>query len=528
MDGMATTALKYVEEYLDAQIRSICVGLPENVTYQGYERCTPQEAYEEITRVRNSRRIYDLAPSTVFLVKYFFGFKDAEQKEHVITHHLFLPFCEDAGIITTSGVKHHIVPVLTDKVFTPGRESIFVRLTQDRNNMHRINHTVVFNGVKEAKHLVWAIIYRNRSKANRSQRTSTTRMKTALVHYLLAKYGFTGAFQRYAGSVPVIGGEEITELTHPPSEWMVCRSTGQLPVGSCFDKPYIPTKITLAVRHQDWNESMESLITGFFYVVDHFPRRFKPDISYLDDRSLWMILIGHALFSSDQGENLLLNNVQEHFETIDPYLDMDVKQKLENKGILLENYYDLLHYLQVNFKRMICANEAEGLSVYGKSLEVLYYVLYETICSFTRAKFELNKIANKIKGTRSLTLNDVQIALRQIRPGSIFRITKQKIVTQPVNSSSDHKYPKITAVTAEQESQAGTSRNKQDRVVVSARHHLDLSMIDVGSVLNLPKSTPVPTSRINPWVMIDSASGTVVPNPKFKEVFEKTRELMKL
>lgn len=39
-----------------------------------------------------------------------------------------------------------MVPVLSDKVFTPSGGSIFVRLAQDLNNFFRMYHTLMVNG----------------------------------------------------------------------------------------------------------------------------------------------------------------------------------------------------------------------------------------------------------------------------------------------------------------------------------------------------------------------------------------------
>lgn len=526
MEGLAVSSMKYVEEYLDAQIRSVCDGLPNCVTYVGYERCTSQEEYEEVTKVRGNRRSYNLARSTIYLAKYYLCFTDAMGKQHIITRYICLPYVDQAGIMSSSGNKYHIVPVLSDKVFTPGKDSIFVRLIQDRINMFRIYHTAKINGKREARYVVWATIYRNQPAVNLP---ATTKAKTLLIHYLFANYGFTEAFRRYAHCTPVLGGEEITSTTHPATDWVICESTGVKPM-TCLDRGYIATKLRLAIRKEDWSPEAEALVMGLFYVVDHFPHRFKPEgkhtwIDYLNDTSLWMILIGHIRFSGLQGENKLYAAISEHFESLVGYLDTGVKDKLAEKGIVLDNYYDLLQYIQMNFNDMLRQNEKDGLCVYGKNLEVLYYVLYDIIYGFVMVKFKLNKIANK----RPLTLKDVTENLhRQVKMGAIFRLTTGKIVTEAVSYSGDHMYPKITAIVAEQENRAGAARGKADRVTPGPQHWLDLSMVTVGSVLNLPKSNPTPVARINPWVTIDSKTGTVLPNPKFEQLIAENKPRFKL
>jgi len=521
MEGMVVSVMEYVEEYLDAQIRSVCVGLPDNVRYIGYERCTSQEEYEEITKARGNRRTFDLAKSSVYMVKYFISFIDEMGTEHLITRYVYLPFVNTGGIMHIGGTPYHIVPVLSDKVFTPEQDSIFVRLMQDRNNMYRMYHTAIINGKREARYVIWAVIYRNQTD---SRTSATTKAKTLLTHYLFGKYGFTGAFTRYAGSVPEFGTDNINTETHPPDQWVICQSTGVKPA-TCLDRVYQRTQIRLAVKKENWNPAMESLIMGFFYIIDHFPDRFKAELSYLDDTALWMILIGHIRLSGVYGEHKLHTKIAEHFESLDGYLDTVVKEKLAERGIILENYYDLLNYIQVNFNEMIRENESSGLCVYGKNMEVLSYLLYDILYGFVMVKFRLNKILSR----RPLTLKDVtENYHRQVRMGAIFSLSSGKIITEAVSYSGDSLYPKITAVIAEQKNRAGANRGQSDRVVVGPHYWIDLSMVTVGSVLNLPKSNPTPVARVNPWITIDQRTGTVLPNPKFEKLIEDNRPQFKL
>lgn len=523
MQGLAISQMNLLEEYLDAQIRSVCDGLPSSVRYVGYARCTADEEFNEITKVRNNRRTFDLAKSSVYLVKFNFEFVDQLGQIHPIVRYIFLPFVNNAGIMCIGGTQYHIVPVLSDKVFTPGRDSIFVRLMQDRNNMFRIYHTLTIDGKRESRYVIWAVIYRGENKDSRISRT--TNAKTSLTHYLFGKYGFSETFMRYAGAVPVVGGDEITKENYPEKDWIICESTGVKPV-TCTDKLYQQTPIKLAVKRSDWNPSMETLIVGFYYVVDHFPSRFKPAVKHLDMASEWKILIGFIRFSAQYGENKLHSDIMEHYETVDGYLDTVAKVKLAEEGIHLENYYDLLHYIQLNFNNMMRANESNGLSVYGKTLEVLSYLLYDILYGFVMVKFRLCKIMNRKK---SLTLKDVTENFhRRVKMGGVFRLSSGKIITDPVSYGGDNIYPKITAIVAEQENRAGANRGTSDRVVVGPQHRIHLSMVTVGSVLNLPKSNPTPLARINPWITLDEKTGTVLPNPKFQKLLEENYPFFKL
>lgn len=551
MEGFACKVMKDAERFLDSQIRSICQGLPPSLRYMGYSRCSPQEEYDEITRLRSNRRVFDLAHSSVYFCKYYFEFTDPMGTKHSIVRYIHLLYVTRGGLISISGSTYHIIPVLSDKVFTPSMNSIFVRLTQDRNYMYRIYNTIVINNKYETRYVAWATIHGSQDAKNSGK--STRRAKTLLVHYLFGRHGFTKAFEKYAGFVPVFGyGDDINPEKYPPDQWKICQSRGLQPKNR-RDEQGAPTTIRLAIPNDRWNKAIETLVFGFFYVADRFADRFnfmppceetidadgvihRKELpmtaeartrqldARLNDRSLWMILVGLILFGDLRGENVLYKEMVEHFDSLDDYLDTEARRKLEEKHIHLNDYYDLLFYIAENFDTMLKDNFESEFSVYGKNLEILGPVFYDILHGFTSMKFALSKSANR----RPLSYKSVLSNFQQfIKPGKIFMIHSGKIITKLASSSTDHLYPSITSVLVEQESRAGPTRGQKRRVVVGPQHRLELSMVDVGSVLNLPKANPTPLAKVNPWVNVEEATGTVIPNPKLVDIIEANRKYFK-
>lgn len=550
MKGLAVSALKDIEEYLDDQIRTICQGMPSCIRYAGYRRCTSQEEYEEVTRSRSQKRTYDIAQSSLFMVNYYFEFTDALNNKHEIVRPLSLPIVEEGGIITMSGSRHHIIPIISDKVLTPSQSTIFIKLTQDKNKAFRCYHSLMINGRREVRNVAWSQIYRNTKPTGEMARTKA---ETVLVHYLFAKYGFGGTFSRYAGIHPVVGHiKEITPENYPLDKWVIYSSTGKQP-DTNIDRVYRRSNIAMAVPVEHNTQVVENLIVNTFYIIDHFPDRFEPRakqvqkvdedgvVTYvnqavshkefahevlkrLDDIALWLILIGDIRFGDQLGDNKKYTDIRDHVETLDSYLDSVSKRRLEERGIFVENYLDLLHYVSANFNELIQAGNSQGLNVYGKTMDVLSYLLYDITTALTNEKFALNKVASR----RPLTKQDVLSSLRKgLKTGAIYRITSGKIITKAVDYSGDHMYPGITSVLAEQESHAGAGRGENETTVVGPQHYLDLSMITLGSILNLPKKTPTPLARVNPWAMIDPNNGTVLENPKLKPLLDENAKWFK-
>ena len=513
MKGLGVLYMKKAEAYIDQVFRSASKSFPAGLTYLGYERCTPEEEFNEITRVKNNKRTFDLAPSSLYLVKYKFEFEG----QPIPDRYIYLPYVGDGAIFSLGGALFHITPVLSDKVISPGFDSIFVRLLRDKIIFKRCYHSFIVDGIRETSHVIWSQIYR---KAKESKKIpTTTKALTSIAHYLFAKYGFTETFQRYAGFVPVVGENEINAENYPAEKWVICESS-QVKPKTYLENFYNPSQIRLAIPKEKWNPAVKSLVLGFYYVIDHFPDRFKP--SYLDVKSLWMKLLGHIVFTGAYPENVLYSNIEEHFVSLDDYVDTIIADKLRENNYNVNNFYDLLALIVSNFDNFVHDSDTSVLSMYGKSLEVLYYMLYDITSGIFKVNFRLGKVASK----KPLTMNTVIEAFnKNMTIGAVYKLASGKIITESVSYTGDHLYPKITSKITEQESLPGATRGKSHRKVVGEHEHVDISMSEAGSLLFLSKSNPTPTQRVNPFVMLDLSTGTIVPNPKFKEIRERTQNL---
>jgi DNA-binding MarR family transcriptional regulator len=229
-----------------------------------------------------------------------------------------------------------------------------------------------------------------------------------------------------------------------------------------------------------------------------------------------MILLGHIVYSGNYGENKLYADIEEHFLSIDDYLDTIIVKKLKESGHDIKDFYGLLMLILSNFNELVLDSSNTVNNMFVKSLEVLYYMLEDITHSIFKVNFRLSKLSNK----RMLTISDVTETFnRFMKQGSVFKLTSGKIILESVSYSGDNKYPKITSKITEQESLSGKGGT---RTAIGLDKHLDISMIEAGSVLFISKANPSPTGRINPFVRLDLATGTILSNPKLAAIRDKT------
>lgn len=323
-NGLATKHMLQVEAYIDDVIKAVSKNFPEGLVYAGCQRCTPQEEYGFATNKKSNRRSFDIARSDVYLMKYFFKYDG----EMLPPRYMYLPFVNDGSFINIGGSRFTISPVLSDKVISLGLSNVFVRLLRDKLTFERIPHNVNINGKRETVQVIWSLIYHK--PQNQKNIKPLIKANCSLVHYLLCKYGFSEMFSKFGKCQPVIGGKEINTENYPETEWVICEASGIKPKG-VVDPNYTASAIKLAIRIEEFTPMVKSLVAGFFYVVDFFPARVTSN--YLNNTRLWIVLMGHILFSGSIGEGKLYNDVSEHFGSLDEYIDTIMHIKLRKLGI---------------------------------------------------------------------------------------------------------------------------------------------------------------------------------------------------
>ena len=517
VDGLATSHIPMSEDYIHGIMKNAVESFPQGIEYLGCERCDPSEEFREVTRPRNNKRTIDIARSDLYLMKYFFRFKGKD----LPPRYLYLPYVSEGGTIFLGGSRYVISPVLTDKVISPGQNNVFVRLLRDKVTFERLYHSMIIDGVREFTQIVWSAIYR-KSAENRKV-AQTTKAMTCLTHYLFCKYGFSETFKKLVGFVPVVGDADITEGSYDKDDWVICKSS-QIKPKTFIGDYYNPNPITLAIPRPHWNAYTKSLVSEFFYIVDHFPTRISPQS--VDNKNLWMILLGHIIFSGVYGEGKLYNNIAEHFNSLDEYVDNLVIIKLKEIGYEVTDFYSLLALVIKHFNHWIITGSEQVNSLYNKELSVLYHVLFEISSAIFRTGFRLNKIATK----KELTEKEiVEVMNKNLRVGLIYSITRSHVNMSTVSYSGDNKFFKITSMMVPQASATNkTVRVKKSKSVSndpSKKIHESIST--VGSYLYLPKTSPRRDSRISPYVLIDTNTSVVLENFKHKTLIDKVGVMLK-
>ena len=524
-NGLATEQLLGAEQYIDQIFRCAAVDFPEGLVYQGYRVCNPREEFEEVTRQPDSRQTFELARSDFYMVAYYFSYQgpgDSEPKE-LYPRHLYLPYVQTGGLINVRGKRFAIAPVLADPAFSVGSNSMFIQLTRARLTFERTTHHFMAGQERVDTYVVWSWVHSTARNRQRKRSSTSKVIYSTMANYLFIKHGFTGAMSEYAGAEVIVGEDDITAANYPPDEWVICTSTATKP-RAFVGRHYRSTRIRVAIPREQFTQDARSLIGAFYYIVDHFPNRVKPE--YVDDPWLWKVILGHIIYEPGTSEGLMVSEIEDHLVSLDEYIDFIVWEELRQAGVPCNDIYELFMYVISTLAHKTVSSDVGISSIYGKRLISLRYVLFDIVSQINTLMYKLR--ATQKKRNRLEENEIVNLMTKYLRSNNITRISnhaKHPEVT-PISTSNDNMIFSITSVMLTQDNASTASGGKKSKTnLKDPAKHLHVSVAEVASYNNLPKSDPTGRSRINPFLNI-GPDGMVERDPDKKPLLDHVQMLL--
>jgi hypothetical protein len=529
VNGYATVQLKEAPNYIDTifawafkSLESIC-----DLHYKGYEICTPREEFEYIARPRtsttsfkrSSNRTINIGESSIFLVKYYFIYKG----EKLDPLYLYIPFCDEAGMIMIGGTRRFLYPVLSNKIVSSTKEGVFIKILKDKKNFYREYHKVFINGKLANIGVIWSSLYDATNRRNKME--DTTPCLSTNIHYIIAKYGFDEFWRRYYGWIPEtfsINDYKNNKMDIDHDKYVYLMST-QIKPKLIKEFEYFPTDIGFKVPKNLWSTDVQSTLVTITYILDYFPDKITKE--YIHGTYIWKLTLGYVNFSSIYKDQEIFSKTDEHFASLEDSVHELYKHKLENIGYKCENIYDLLFYIKRDFAK----SHTKGDSIrtmYGKELDILDSTLSKLVSSIFRASYDIKK---KINSKKDLTKSEVQDLIRKsIGFGYVFRLFNNsggnKSNAFDVSYSGDNKFFKITSTIIPQEGKkgkhSGGSGSENDPNI-----KLHSSYAECGAYLAIAKREPIGNGGINPAVLVDQY-GSLMGREEFKEMLEEAQKMI--
>lgn len=419
-------------------------------------------------------------------------------------------------MITLWGKRFTIFPVLADETISVSKEDIFVPFLSTKVTFKRMQYWFKLDGQQRTEYLVFSRIYHHdpNSQARRATRANlSVNCKHTMAHYLFGKYGVAETFRRFCNVEIFITDSEVDRSVFPEETYVVCTSS-QIRPRSVKNKNYRPTEIKIVFERDKINNGTLGLLSGLFYVLDHYPDRFTLDTldGTTDEIRLWRIILGHAIFRNNDSEGEFFNRVNEHYITLDNYMDNNTREGLEAQSFPVNDIYDLMMILIQDFTNILMTTDQA--SMFGKMLAVNRYVLADIIKAISIFNYKVSGIRNKV-----LDYSDINKYLSKfLKPEVIFNGLNKHNEIDSTQCAGDNIMFNYTSRVILQENATGISRRKAATSFKDSSKLLHVSIAVAGSILALPKSEPTGRTVLNPYLNLDGTTYKIKPHNSMKGV----------
>lgn len=512
-NGFVNTVIDQTMDYVDKVIRSAMTAATPLLEYHGLRRLDPIEEARTITSKGNQKNVYDIAGTDVYKVELLFTYNG----DKIPNRYLYLPFTREAGKIYISGTPYHLVPVLTDTVISPSDNNIFVRLLKDKLLFHSIQRNIIKNN----SIYIGQVIYSEELFRVDVRNNELGKVINPIALYLFGKDGVVKTFMKTCGFAPII---TTIDKTGPyEEEYDIYTSTKKKPRGLKIDV-YHGTDIAICIPKNN-NASLakvDGLVTSFIYAFDILPH-FTNDMvdtinSSMDGKTkteekYWKIIMSKLVFKDSYSVDRGYASIIDHYKSLESYIDPMTSEKLKESGLEIKDFFTLIEMIIDKYRELLSKGKEYTNNIYNRYIDVLYYLLFVIVVGINRTINDIGKYDGTIllmsKIERLFNINLSSRSILKIASGEAMNISLIH-----ADTSSDNMYMKFTSIMELQERGKGVSRGTNNQFPINTRVITGPDLY-IGSVLFLPKNTPTPKVRINPFAKF-TPTGRINPTPEQK------------
>ena len=529
MSILSTKLLGDIEGYLNKIAISAMMSLNKgiNLEYAGYKILSPEEEFAVVSGVFNNRNAnkkrmdYDFGRSDVKMIRLLFNFNN----EPITPRNLYLPFVDENGIMHISDTKYSCIPVLSDTIVSPTNKDIFARLLRDKVTFKREIRNIMFNGRVLNSELIYKELYRTH---NRVIVDKLGKMVTPSPVYLFGKLGFMESFVKYAGTKPIlIIGDYDKEKYKEYDEYT---TKGEKPWSLKVDS-YIPHNVKILIHKEKSRDYLvQTLATGFIYMLDVFPHLANEVVDTIEDNNLevetknWKILLSNIIFKNSYSVERGLSDINNHFNSLDSYIDPIIQEKLQENELYINTFFDLIAYVCKVFKELTTNSKIISADIRNRYVDILYYILYDCFEALIRTLFELNKKKDRNTVLTPAIIDKTFNTTFSYR--KIFNLNSKgslNIALMPAEVVGDCKLKLIQACEL-QENGIGVNRAPKSKHSAPNNPATPTGSI-FGSIYQVAKSSLNEFMKINPFIEL-SRKGRIILSPERIEYIKRMDRLL--
>lgn len=381
--------------YYNNALTMIFKGLEKRgVFFKGVFKVPPREYIEYL--LKTSNKLFDVHKETLYPVKLMFDYVDKSGRTIPMgPTYTMLPYTDRYGDIWLRGVWYSAQIVLAERGFPVTKEnSLFVKVLGFKFKIGVENFK--YDMVMSASGVVRNINADINLAANRfyspteSRKITDSKTPTPLLAwYIFANMGFSRAMDLYGECEFEISNVDVLlNECKPENRWQILtRSSSPNSRGL---GEFIPHDLGIAIRNK--SEKRKEISTmgmqyacALLFIIDCLSSYF--DIEKIDKPEYWKLIIGRCSVKAGDLDEYIMRLMNEHFDTINEYLDEESIKKFASQSIVVSNMFDLFNYIIANRSEIV--QTTDRASMFHKELASLEFTLDRLITAANNFKYDI-------------------------------------------------------------------------------------------------------------------------------------------
>lgn len=477
-------------------------GLPDKFRYLRLQRITPREEHklrtDRIKTVFSRKAGLDISKTNTYVVKAIF-----ENDGDIFERPIAIPFMDRGNMWYCRDSLYGISNVMKSRGMSRTPNGFFVEFPRHKVTFESMTGDFEMNGRTEHVLIPTA--------TNLHSKTTKRSFKPVITGWLLARYGVTEVFRRFAEcDVKVYANDDpaLAEIDH--SKFVVCRAIPKNARSQC--------RIVLVVPTDAMTMETKVLVGGTLYIASY-----EQDQMYVEEADKlerWQLMLGYMIYGRSNTRTLahILEEMQTHLTSIERFMDEKFRRELYSVDIHCEDIYEFLFYIITSMTRKSATETRDIANLNGRFISPVEYCLRDLREAVFETMYTVVRQARKDRGCSIPTQQVKQLIDRGIGIDVVTKMNTGHGEVASFMSASDNLYLAQTANCIDQtEAKKQPGRSGGTISLTDPTKQLHASFVMLGCVNWLPKSAPFGTSRINPYINIDVDGRIYIPANKMED-----------
>lgn len=527
VDGFHQKEFEKGLHYFDQCLRMIFKNIESRgVYYKGVYKVPPREFIDYLRSTSN--RMFDIHKETIYPVKIMFEYKDkADNLIPMNPVYTMLPFTDRHGDLWLRGVHYSLQFVMAERGLPVTKENtLFIKVLGFKFKIgveyFKYDQVSAETGVVINRTSDINLASNRFYSPTEARRITDSKTPTPLLAwYIFANKGFSSAMDEYGECDYRIGSlDTLLDECKEKDRWEIMSRSGSPNQRSLG--PYISHDLAIAVRNKSPRRKTLSTMGlqyagSVLFVIDCMSSYF--DVEKIDDPDYWKLIIGKSSVKAGDADEYVMRLMQEHFDSINEYLDDDSIRKFASQSIVVSNMFELFNYIIANRGEIVQTTDRS--TAFFKELASLEFTLDKLITAANNFKHDIknNSELSQKKVARFLSNN---FHIKEIDNARTTNLIQEATPTD--NPYVDYVLGCMPQHKVYTSSTRGRKKGEFDTSDSAGFLHPSLAFVHS----HLRVSQPYPDGRgfLSPCVYLVNGKVTA-PNPLFKDLYEKTERRMK-